>query len=206
MRTIHSESLRISAFPKPSFANRFAKPATSSLRSTSSNFKFDAGRGADRADQQVKDRPGAGRSPRGGAVRARGEHYVRGAGDPLRLNAAGIHRGAVFRRVRRGDNIAPKDRGLTDQSVALIVNATPRPPASALLSGPLAARRGYATTRRPRARGPASRSARSPNVNPWRSVAPWKRAPRASCQHSRETIIPARVHGSKTRCCAGKKS
>ena len=59
------------------------------------------------------------------------------------MHAAGIHRGPVFRRMRRGDTLT--DRRLTDQSVALIVKrraqAAGLPP---LLSGH-SLRAGYAT-------------------------------------------------------------
>jgi hypothetical protein len=60
------------------------------------------------------------------------------------LEAAGIHRGPVFRQLRRGDNLT--DRRLSDQSVALIVkrraSAAGVPPE--LLSGH-SLRAGYAT-------------------------------------------------------------
>ena len=60
------------------------------------------------------------------------------------LHAAGIHRGPVFRQMRRGDTVT--DRRLSDQSVALIVKRRARtaglPPA--LLSGH-SLRAGYAT-------------------------------------------------------------
>ena len=73
------------------------------------------------------------------------------------LDAAAIHRGPVFRQVRRGDHLT--DRRLSDQSVALIVKrraqAAGVPPA--LLSGH-SLRAGYATA----AAAAAWRSARSP--------------------------------------------
>ena len=60
------------------------------------------------------------------------------------LQQAEIHRGPVFRQMRRGDKLT--DRRLSDQSVALIVNAAP--PAAGLppelLSGH-SLRAGYAT-------------------------------------------------------------
>ena len=73
------------------------------------------------------------------------------------LQAAGIHRGPVFRRMRRGDTLSAER--LTDQSVALIIKR--RAKAAGLgpeqLSGH-SLRAGYARPPRP----PASRSGRSP--------------------------------------------
>jgi site-specific recombinase XerD len=61
------------------------------------------------------------------------------------LDAAGIHRGPVFRQMRRGDTLT--DRRLSDQSVALIVKkrATAAGVSPELLSGH-SLRAGYATT------------------------------------------------------------
>ncbi len=60
------------------------------------------------------------------------------------LSAAGIHRGPVFRRMRRGDTIG--EQRLTDQSVALIVKRRAQTAGlpTALLSGH-SLRAGYAT-------------------------------------------------------------
>jgi hypothetical protein len=73
---------------------------------------------AARHDPRLQDRPGAGRSRRRGAVRARGRLIcARSArcAPSAYLEATGIHRGAVFRRLRRGDTLT--DQRLTDQSV-----------------------------------------------------------------------------------------
>jgi len=64
------------------------------------------------------------------------------------LQAAAIHRGPVFRQMRSGDTLT--DRRLSDQSVALIVNAAPKPRArrgsgvgaASLASSPGKTRRG----------------------------------------------------------------
>ena len=112
--------------------------------STSRNLAFDASRGllvtirASKTDQE-----------RAGAVVA--VPYARAGNDlcavrTLRayLEAAGIHRGPVFRRLRRGDTLT--DQRLSDQSVALIVKRRARTagvPAAELSGHSL--RAGYAT-------------------------------------------------------------
>ena len=70
-----------------------------------------------------------------GAVRARGKQRVRGAHACARCARCaptsmrlGIHRGPVFRRLRRGDTLTPTKRRLLDQSVALIVKRRARAP------------------------------------------------------------------------------
>ena len=105
------------------------------------------------------------------------------------LEAAAIHRGPVFRQMRRGDKLT--DRRLTDQSVALIVKrraqAAGVPPSSSPGTR-------CAPATRPRPRPPASRSARSP-TSPATRTSPSYAA----------TSAPRPRSTTSAKCCKGRK-
>ena len=101
------------------------------------------------------------------------------------LDAAGIHRGPVFRQLRRGDNLT--DRRLSDQSVALIVKRRARPPASPPSCSPATR---CAPDTPPRPRPPASRSARSPTS-----------PATATCPSCAATSAPRPRSTTSARCC-----
>ena len=82
------------------------------------DLEFNASRGLLIVHPRIKDRPGAGRNPRAVSYARVRNRCAVGAVQTW-LQAAGIHRGAVFRQMRRGDTLT--DRRLSDQSVALIV-------------------------------------------------------------------------------------
>ncbi|MGZ4288790.1 MAG: tyrosine-type recombinase/integrase [Solirubrobacteraceae bacterium] len=94
------------------------------------------------------------------------------------LDAAGIHRGPVFRQLRRGDNLT--DQRLSDQSVALIVKrraiAAGVPPSCSPATR-------CAPDTPPRPQPPASRSARSP-TSPGTATCPSCAATSAPRPHS----------------------
>ena len=108
------------------------------------DLHFDAARGllvTIRQSKADQEQAGAHASP---FPTPRSPTVARSARCGAASDAAGIHRGPVFRRMRRGDTLT--DRRLSDQSVALIVKrraqAAGLPPA--LLSGH-SLRAGYAT-------------------------------------------------------------
>ena len=109
-------------------------------------------------DPQVQDRPGPGRSHRGGAVRARGKHYVRGQGAAGlarrrgHLSRAGVSADASRRHRRRAAPLRPVGRA--DRQ-------TPDPARGAPSRAAVRATRCVPGTR-PRPRARVSRSARSP--------------------------------------------
>ena len=98
-------------------------------------------------DPLLQDPIGAGRNAGGGCRTRAGDNLCPVRGLPAYLEAAGIHRGAVYRRMRRGDALTTER--LSDQSIALIVerravDAGVRSEEIATLSGH-SLRAGYAT-------------------------------------------------------------
>jgi site-specific recombinase XerD len=109
------------------------------------DLRFDLGRGLTVTIRRSKtDQEREGQVVAVPCARARDRCAVRAPQECL--HAAAIHRGAVFRQMRRGDTLT--DRRLSDQSVALIIKKRARAaglPHTELLSGH-SLRAGYATT------------------------------------------------------------
>ena len=102
------------------------------------------------------------------------------------LDGAGLHRGPVFRQMRRGDNLT--DHRLSDQSVALIIKRRAQAATAPHRRCSPGTRSGPATPQRPRP--PGSRSARSP-TSP---------ATRTSPSYAATSAPPPRLTTS-ARCC-----
>ena len=121
------------------------------------HLEFNPARGLERADRRLKDRPGASRNASRGPVRAR-ERQMRGPGVARLAAGASIHRGSVFRRMRRGETLTTER--LSDQSVALIIKRRAQGPRACPPRCCPDTRCAPGTS--PPPPPPASRSARSP--------------------------------------------